>query len=203
VDDLEPVARLRALRARLAAAETAATEELQTSRSTLRQYLTETRHAVHASGQRQLLNDVMTVGSDMAGAHGDLGESVIDALRAEADAIRILLARIDQLAEASYDQWRQERRRPDGSVEPTSTTTMDQYWTFAHGTDVVDLANTRFRDLPDDVKDVHRGNAMAVLRAMDQILEADPAAQARGLEHPGDVAGAELGADRLEPPSEQ
>jgi hypothetical protein len=58
--------------------------------------------------------------------------------------------RVDKVAGRFHDAWRAPRKLPDGAYEPRAKTTTDPAWIKKHGTDQVDIANTRYRDLPAD-----------------------------------------------------
>lgn len=51
-----------------------------------------------------------------------------------------------------HDEWRKTRLRKDGTYEPRMKKSKDQERTEAHWTDDVDIANTRFEDLPSNWK---------------------------------------------------
>lgn len=59
---------------------------------------------------------------------------------------------IAKVGSAFHEQWRESRRKDDGTFEPREKTTSDQAWIEAHGTDTVDIANTGYEDLPEDWK---------------------------------------------------
>jgi phage portal protein BeeE len=56
----------------------------------------------------------------------------------------------EKIASAFHEDWRKTRLLADGSHEPRAKTTTDQAWIAKHGTDQVDIANTRYADLPKD-----------------------------------------------------
>ena len=47
-----------------------------------------------------------------------------------------------------HEEWRNTRKRPDGSYETRMKKSKDEAWTDAHGSDDVDIANLAFKDLP-------------------------------------------------------
>jgi hypothetical protein len=57
---------------------------------------------------------------------------------------------VDEVAAAFHEAWRSARRKPDGSFEPRLKDTKDAVWIQAHGSQQVDIANTRYQDLPAD-----------------------------------------------------
>ena len=59
-------------------------------------------------------------------------------------------AAVAALASEFHEVWREARRRDDGSYEPRIKPTKDEAWIAQHGTDQVDIANTRYVDLPTD-----------------------------------------------------
>lgn len=58
--------------------------------------------------------------------------------------------KIESLASRFHEDWRSDRLKEDGSYEPREKTTTDTEWISSHGTDIVDIANTEFADLPED-----------------------------------------------------
>ncbi|MCO5990316.1 hypothetical protein NE235_29805 [Actinoallomurus spadix] len=58
--------------------------------------------------------------------------------------------RVDVVAGRLHEQWRAPRRLEDGTFEPRIKSTTDSAWISRHGTDQVDIANTRYGDLPAD-----------------------------------------------------
>lgn len=49
-----------------------------------------------------------------------------------------------------HEAWRFPRKREDGTYEPRIKKTNDEYWQQVHGTNVVDIANCSFDELPSD-----------------------------------------------------
>ncbi|MFB9833221.1 hypothetical protein [Actinoallomurus acaciae] len=54
------------------------------------------------------------------------------------------------MADRLHDEWRASRRLPGGGYAARVKKTGDQRWITSHGTDQVDIANTRYQDLPAD-----------------------------------------------------
>ena len=52
------------------------------------------------------------------------------------------------LASDLHEDWRNTRKRADGTYEPRMKKSKDESWNRRHGTDEVDIANTQFKDLP-------------------------------------------------------
>lgn len=57
---------------------------------------------------------------------------------------------VETLAGRMHDVWRAPRRLPGGDYAARVKKTSDQRWITIHGTDQVDIANTRYQDLPAD-----------------------------------------------------
>ncbi|MFG3437970.1 hypothetical protein ACGF0J_12090 [Nonomuraea sp. NPDC047897] len=72
--------------------------------------------------------------------------------------------RIDTVAGRLHDTWRAARRLPDGGYEPRIKTTVDQAWIRRNGTDQVDIANTRYRDLPVEWQKENKESATVAVR---------------------------------------
>lgn len=51
-----------------------------------------------------------------------------------------------------HEEWRRTRLREDGTYEPRMKKSKDDEWTQMHWTDDVDIANTKFEDLPSNWK---------------------------------------------------
>lgn len=51
-----------------------------------------------------------------------------------------------------HEEWRKTRLKEDGTYEPRMKKSKDAEWTQKHGTDDVDIANTKFEDLPSNWK---------------------------------------------------
>lgn len=58
-----------------------------------------------------------------------------------------------------HDEWRASRKKENGTFEPRVKKTKDQAWTEKNGTDQVDIANTDYRDLPEDWKGENKASA--------------------------------------------
>lgn len=78
-----------------------------------------------------------------------------------------------QLASALHDDWRNPRRLP-GSEErfqPRPKPTTDETWIAAHGgVREVDIANTRYEDLPSDWQAENRASAEVAVNLISQAL---------------------------------
>ncbi|MEV0195965.1 hypothetical protein [Nonomuraea sp. NPDC050691] len=72
--------------------------------------------------------------------------------------------RIDTVAGRLHDTWRASRRLPGGGYEPRIKPTTDQAWIRRNGTDQVDIANTRYRDLPADWQKENKESATVAVR---------------------------------------
>ena len=59
-------------------------------------------------------------------------------------------AAVVALASEFHEEWRDARRNEDGTYNPRIKSTKDEAWIEKHGTDQVDIANTRYVDLPAD-----------------------------------------------------
>ncbi|MEU4234125.1 hypothetical protein AB0F17_58465 [Nonomuraea sp. NPDC026600] len=75
--------------------------------------------------------------------------------------------RIDAVADRLHDAWRTPRRLPGGGYEPRVKTTTDQAWIKRRGTDEVDIANTRYKDLPADWQKENKESATVAVRLVD------------------------------------
>ncbi|MDF2705199.1 MAG: hypothetical protein K0R62_851 [Nonomuraea muscovyensis] len=75
--------------------------------------------------------------------------------------------RIDTVAARLHEIWRAPRWRQGGGFEPRLKTTKDQAWIRRHGTDEVDIANTRYRDLPADWQKENKDSAAVGVRLVD------------------------------------
>lgn len=86
------------------------------------------------------------------------------------------------LANTYHEQWREARRRPDGSFEPRVKVTTDQTWIDERGQDTVDIANTAFDALPADWRAENEAAALVVVEYL--------ASQAVDLEDPSSRSAA-------------
>ncbi|WP_138687876.1 hypothetical protein [Nonomuraea zeae] len=75
--------------------------------------------------------------------------------------------RIDRVSGCLHDKWREARRLSDGTFDPRIKKTTDQAWARRHGTDEVDIANTRYDDLPVDWQKDNRESATVAVRVID------------------------------------
>ena len=66
---------------------------------------------------------------------------------------------VDNLASKLHDIWRAPRKKADGTYEPRLKETKDQKWIKANGKNQVDIANTDYKDLPEDWKKENRDSA--------------------------------------------
>lgn len=67
------------------------------------------------------------------------------------------------LGSAFHEDWRKTRLNEDGSFEPRVKTTKDEAWIEANGTDQVDIANTKYEELPDDWQAENKAAAEVVV----------------------------------------
>ncbi|MEQ4723234.1 hypothetical protein [Nonomuraea sp. B19D2] len=76
--------------------------------------------------------------------------------------------RVDKIANRFHDAWRAPRKLPDGTYKPRPKPTTDPVWIKKHGTDQVDIANTRYRNLPTDWQRENRESARIGLQLVDE-----------------------------------
>lgn len=77
---------------------------------------------------------------------------------------------VKALASKFHEQWRADRLQDDGTFEPREKQTKDAAWIERTGSDVVDIANTDFTDLP---KDWQAENANAASVVVDLLAARD------------------------------
>ena len=70
------------------------------------------------------------------------------------------------LASEFHEDWRKTRLNEDGSFEPREKQTTDGDWIKGHGTNVVDIANTSYDDLPSDWQAENKAAADVVVGIM-------------------------------------
>ena len=58
----------------------------------------------------------------------------------------------EHAAELLHESWRKARVQQDGSYTPLFEPTRDEQWISLHKAGTVDVANTRFADLPGDIQ---------------------------------------------------
>lgn len=66
---------------------------------------------------------------------------------------------VKELASQLHDEWREPRKKEDGTYEPRIKKTKDDKWIKEQGTDEVDIANTSYENLPDDWKAENKASA--------------------------------------------
>ena len=59
---------------------------------------------------------------------------------------------IEKIASVFHKKWREGRLQKDGKYKPMIEKSYDRNWNILHWTDVVDIANTKFEDLPNNWK---------------------------------------------------
>lgn len=59
---------------------------------------------------------------------------------------------INELDALLHDEWRESRKKEDGTFEPRLKNTKDEAWSKEHGVDEIDIANTDYANLPEDWK---------------------------------------------------
>ena len=59
---------------------------------------------------------------------------------------------IEKVASAFHEKWRENRLQSDGKYKSMMEKSEDEEWNINHWTDVVDIANTEFEDLPSNRK---------------------------------------------------
>ena len=60
----------------------------------------------------------------------------------------IKLALAYSLAQDIHEAWRNTRKKEDGTYEPRIKKSTDEIWNKEHKTDIVDIANSKFEELP-------------------------------------------------------
>lgn len=98
-------------------------------------------------------------------------------LRAESMAQTLRDVYLDRAAQsvasAFHELWREGRLNKDETFEPRQKVTADESWIAAHGTDQVDIANTKFKDLPADWQLENQRAARVVVDILDSRNEID------------------------------
>ena len=59
---------------------------------------------------------------------------------------------IERVASGFHEKWRENRLQNDGKYKPMIEKSEDEEWNTVYWTDVVDIANTKFKDLPSNWK---------------------------------------------------
>ncbi|MGN9836798.1 hypothetical protein ACTMTI_01615 [Nonomuraea sp. H19] len=98
--------------------------------------------------------------SDIRGVMSGIGRLLKQLLRSQRSR------RIDKVASRLHDKWRASRLLSDGTYDPRIKTTTDKAWARRHGTDQVDIANTRYDDLPVDWQKENRDSATVAVKAV-------------------------------------
>ena len=68
-------------------------------------------------------------------------------------------AAVEELTSGLHDEWRRPRLCKDGTYRPQEEKTTDQAWIEKHNTEIVDIANSDFADLPQDWKQEYQDSA--------------------------------------------
>ncbi|WP_326819617.1 hypothetical protein [Streptosporangium sp. NBC_01756] len=76
--------------------------------------------------------------------------------------------RVEKIAGRFHDKWRAPRKLSDNTYDPRVKPTTDAAWIKKHGTDQVDIANTRYRSLPADWKHENRESARIGVQLIDE-----------------------------------
>jgi hypothetical protein len=71
---------------------------------------------------------------------------------------------VERAAGRLHDHWRSPRRLTTGGYEPRLKTTTDASWIDRHGTDQVDIANTRWKELPADWQKENKASASVAVK---------------------------------------
>lgn len=97
-----------------------------------------------------------------------MSEKVIMSLKAETQEKQLELESeaVKALASELHENWRKTRLREDGSFEPRVKATKDEAWIAEHGTDQVDIANTKYEDLPSDWQAENKAASEVIVRIM-------------------------------------
>ena len=75
---------------------------------------------------------------------------------------------IERVASAFHEKWRENRLQNDDKYKPMIEKSEDEEWNTVYWTDVVDIANTKFKDLPSNRK---HENLEAAKVAVDLVYE--------------------------------
>lgn len=79
--------------------------------------------------------------------------------------------RVTELADQLHEDWRATRRQEHGTFEPRMKTTNDATWIEQHGGEAdVDIANTRYRDLPSDWQAENQASAEVAIREVERAI---------------------------------
>lgn len=78
---------------------------------------------------------------------------------AQQTSLEVIDQAVNGLASAYHEDWRKTRLQEDGTFEPREKETKDEAWIAAHGSNMVDIANTSYDDLPNDWQEENRDAA--------------------------------------------
>lgn len=80
--------------------------------------------------------------------------------------------KITNLADRLHDEWRVSRfRKETGDCEPRTKITKDKLWSEAHGgATEVDIANTRYEDLPSDWQAENKASAEVAVAEVEKAI---------------------------------
>lgn len=83
-----------------------------------------------------------------------------------------------------HEQWRESRKKEDGTFEPRWKKSKDEAWNIQHGTDDVDIANCTFAELPKNWQYENLEAAKVVINLMYEkvVTGMDPEIEKREIE---------------------
>jgi len=80
-------------------------------------------------------------------------------------------SQISELGALLHDEWRESRKKEDGTFDPRLKKTKDEAWIKEHGIDEIDIANTDYANLPEDWKGENKISAEVAIEEVYGAVE--------------------------------
>ena len=94
---------------------------------------------------------------------------------------------ISELGSLLHEEWRSPRKKEDGSFDPRIKKTKDENWVKSHNTEEVDIANTEYKDLPEDWKGENKASAEVTVDEIYKAIDSEKELDSSFIEEASDV----------------
>lgn len=112
--------------------------------------------------------ETTTTTQDVPNPHAEAWQVLTESERVANVEERAREMAIQEVGSQLHDVWRAPRLQEDGTYDPREKTTTDEMWIEEHSTNIVDIANTDFQDLPQDWKQENEDAARVLIKLIRQ-----------------------------------
>ena len=94
---------------------------------------------------------------------------------------------ISELGSLLHEEWRNPRKKEDGSFDSRIKKTKDENWIKSHNTEEVDIANTEYKNLPEDWKGENKASAEVTVDEIYKAIDGKKELDSNFIEEASDI----------------